>query len=301
MPVPSAWTGSLLEWAKAVAGLKLMPVPRSLKGRLAAWLNLSGAARSRPVPGETTHSSRMWALARAGVKVDDSAGRSRGADGRDSNDFLVRRSADRDLVTDGEALHAADNDMGGACAGIGREIGLLGLRANVRNSDSLNAMADAVDVEPDLVANRDIGNRGHLEVGRASRSVRSQIGLCARLADGGDRGHLVLLHIFRDRGIGCAIAESDLLADREAGNARDRHVGGAGGNRDHRTVGERLPERRMVGGSCSDAGDLAGLQAGAGVDADRIAGRHAGRAADVDGESPACAGTASPELERPSR
>src|SRR5271157_87383 len=61
--------GSLLEWANAVAGLKLMPDPRLLKGRLATWANLSGAARSRPVPGETTHSSRMWALARAGVKT----------------------------------------------------------------------------------------------------------------------------------------------------------------------------------------------------------------------------------------
>ncbi len=35
-PAPRAWTGSLLEWAKAVAGWKLTPVPRSLNGRLAA-------------------------------------------------------------------------------------------------------------------------------------------------------------------------------------------------------------------------------------------------------------------------
>jgi hypothetical protein len=41
----SACTGSLLECAKRVAGLKVIPVPRLLNGRLAAWLNCSGAVR----------------------------------------------------------------------------------------------------------------------------------------------------------------------------------------------------------------------------------------------------------------
>ena len=53
MPVPSGRTGSLLEWAKAVAGSKLIPVPLALKGMLDAWLNFSGSARSRPVPGSS--------------------------------------------------------------------------------------------------------------------------------------------------------------------------------------------------------------------------------------------------------
>src|SRR4051812_50016637 len=43
-------TGSLLECAKRVAGLKLTPVPRSLNGRLDEWLNFSAADRVRPVP-----------------------------------------------------------------------------------------------------------------------------------------------------------------------------------------------------------------------------------------------------------
>ena len=50
MLLPSACTGSLLECAKRVAGLKVIPVPRSLKGRLDAWSNFSGAVRVRPVP-----------------------------------------------------------------------------------------------------------------------------------------------------------------------------------------------------------------------------------------------------------
>ena len=72
---------------------------------------------------------------------------------------------------------------------------------------------------------------------------------------------------FRDGGIGGAIADGDLLADREAGHARDRHVGRAGGDRDHRTVGKGLPQRRVGAGRRPDACDLAGLHAGAGVDA----------------------------------
>ena len=50
MPLPSACTGSLLECAKRVAGLKVTPVPRSLNGRLDAWSDFSGAVRVRPVP-----------------------------------------------------------------------------------------------------------------------------------------------------------------------------------------------------------------------------------------------------------
>ena len=69
MPVPSGWTGSLLEWAKAVAGSKVIPVPRSLKGRLAAWVSFSGAAKSRPVPGATMLNRRLVAHGRGlGVK-----------------------------------------------------------------------------------------------------------------------------------------------------------------------------------------------------------------------------------------
>ena len=92
MPVPSGWTGSLLEWAKAVAGWKLIPVPRSLKGRLAAWLNFSGAARSRPVPGATTNSRLICALVERRREVDAGAGRTRGADGGDGNRFAGSRA-----------------------------------------------------------------------------------------------------------------------------------------------------------------------------------------------------------------
>jgi len=38
-------TGSLLEWAKAVAGVKLIPVPRALKGMFAACLNFKGGGQ----------------------------------------------------------------------------------------------------------------------------------------------------------------------------------------------------------------------------------------------------------------
>ncbi len=167
---------------------------------------------------------------------------------------------------------------------MGREIGAGGLRADVRNRDGLDAMADAVDVEPDLVANRDVGDRRDFDVGRAGGRVCPKIGLRARLADCGDRGHLVFLSGSCDGGIGGAIAERDFLADLEAGDAGDRHVGRPGGNGDHRTVGEGLPERRIAGWPPFPTLAILRVSAlGAGVDADRIADRHAVRAPDVDG------------------
>ena len=221
MPVPSAWTGSLLEWAKAVAGWKLIPVPRSLKGRLAEWLNFSGAARSRPVPGATTTLVADVRLGECRRKVHAGASRTRGADRGDGHRFLVGGSANGDLVAHCETVHASRTliSVAPALASAG-EIRLVRLRADVRDRDGLDPMADAVDIQPDLVAGRDIGDRRHLDVGRAGGRVRRQEGLRARLADRGDRGHLVLLHGSCDGGVGGAVAEGDLLAGREAGHAR---------------------------------------------------------------------------------
>ena len=40
MPAPSGWTGSLLEWAKAVAGWKLMPRPPNAEGEVGRMVEL---------------------------------------------------------------------------------------------------------------------------------------------------------------------------------------------------------------------------------------------------------------------
>ena len=52
-------------------------------------------------------------------------------------------------------------------------------------------------------------------------------GLRARLADRGDRDHLVFFHVVRDDGIGGTIAEAELLADldRKAAAARRNRRG----------------------------------------------------------------------------
>ena len=71
---------------------------------------------------------------------------------------MIRRSANRQLVAHGETVHAADLDVGCADCGVCREIGPAGLRSHVLDRHRLNAMADAVDVEPDLVTNRNIGD-----------------------------------------------------------------------------------------------------------------------------------------------
>src|SRR5579863_9072720 len=104
-------------------------------------------------------------------------------------------------------------------------------------------MADAVDIEPDLVADRNVRNRRYFDVAGADGRVSTEIGLRARLADLGDRGHLILLNGTCNGGIGVAVAEGDLFADLESVDAGDRHVVRAGGNGDDWTVGEGLPER----------------------------------------------------------
>ena len=132
-------------------------------------------------------------------------------------------------------------------------------------------MPNTVNVQSDLVTHGYVGDGGYLDVGVAGFRVCRQPGLRARLADGGNRDHLVLLHGIRDGGIGGAIADADLLADlnreaapaaeRPAARAGERHVGRAGGDGDHRTLGEGLPQRRAVAGGRPEAGDLAGFHA----------------------------------------
>ena len=83
-------------------------------------------------------------------------------------------SANGDFITHREAVHVAHFDLGRADARIGREISAVRLRADPRDRDGLDPMADAVDVEPDLVADRDVGDRRHLDVGRAGGRVRAR-------------------------------------------------------------------------------------------------------------------------------
>ena len=147
MPVPSGWSGSLLEWAKAVAGWKLMPVPRTLKGRLARVVELQ-----RGLQFETRAAAAASAAA--------------------------RRCAD-----------ALDRD-------------------------GLGSMADAVNVQIDLVADRDVGRRSAPDRGVAGFRVRRQSSVCV---PGLPTSVTVTTSYFstlsRDSRIGGAIAEAKLLAD----------------------------------------------------------------------------------------
>ncbi len=104
-------------------------------------------------------------LGEGGRKGDLGAGRTRGADGRDGNRFLVRGRADGQLVAHSErntalgaTAAAAKPDVGRAGARISRERRAVRLRAHFRDRDGFDAMANAVDVQPDLVAGRDIGD-----------------------------------------------------------------------------------------------------------------------------------------------
>src|SRR5262249_32027668 len=97
--------------------------------------------------------------------------------------------------------------------------------------------------QPDLVADGDVIHGRNLEVLLANLGVGGQIGLRARLADFGNSDNFELLNILRNSGVGRAITDSDLLADREqrirrraatlaastasatSDDARHRHVG----------------------------------------------------------------------------
>jgi hypothetical protein len=85
------------------------------------------------------------------------AGPAPGADGGDGHRFLVR-GVPTVILSPTAKPSAADFDIGRAGARIRREIGLARLRADARDRDGLDPMADAVDVQPDLVADRDVGD-----------------------------------------------------------------------------------------------------------------------------------------------
>ena len=205
------------------------------------------------------------------------------ADGGDGNGLMVHGRADADLVAHGEATRIADVDVGDAGGSARKEIGMVRRSADARDRDGLDAMPDALDVEPDLVTDRDVFGGGHLQVGGAGGRVHGQVGLRAGFSNGGDSGHLVLFLCACDSGISSAVADGDLLANHEPGRAHDGHIGGAGRDGDDGAVRERLPESRTVAGGRSHLDDLSSLHAGASVDADRVAGGHADRAPDVDG------------------
>ena len=165
-------------------------------------------------------------------------------------------------------------------------------RADFRDGHGLNAVANGVVSQSDFVADGDVGDGGHLDVSVAGICFRCQIGLRARLANPGDRDHLILFHGIRNGRVSSAIAEAELLADlyceaargtEKAARAGIRHIDRAGGNCDDRTVGERLPQGRVVAGGCPEGRDFSGFHGGAGADLNRIADGHAGCAPDIDG------------------
>ena len=216
-------------------------------------------------------------------KVQAGAAGAGPGNGGDDHCLQTRWSADVDFVTHGKAIRPANSDTVRACIGRAHEIRARSLNADLGDRHGLDAMANAVDIEPDLVADRDVGYRRDFNVGRTRRRVCAKISLRALLADRGNSRHLVLLNGTCDGGIGRAVTESNLLADLEAVDAGDGHVGRSGGDGDHRTLGEGLPERRIRSGSRPDACNFARLRIVAGADADGIAGRRAVRVPDVDG------------------
>ena len=200
-------------------------------------------------------------LGKGRSKVHARTGRTCGADSGNGHRFFVRRRAYDHLVARGETVHVADLDIGRASAHADQKRRAARLCADIRDRDCLDSMADAVDVQPDLVPGRDVGDGRYLDVGRAGGCVRSQQGLRTWFADRGDRAHFIPLCVPGDGGIGGAVTEGNLLAHRKAGHASDGHVRRAGRDRDDRAIGEGLPQCCTIAGRRPDAHDLAGLHA----------------------------------------
>ncbi len=166
-------------------------------------------------------------LSEAWRKVERGTVRPLAANGGDRNSFLARRRADRNLVTYRKTLCSADVDPGRAGVRRGGEICLTRRCADMRHGHGFDSMSDTVDIQPDLVTDRNIGVGCYFDVARSGMRVHREIGLCARLADCRHLGHLVLLHGICDDGVGSAVPERDLLANNEAGHALHRHIGRA--------------------------------------------------------------------------
>src|SRR5438309_8578551 len=95
----------------------------------------------------------------------------RRTDCNDRDRFTVRRCANGQLFTDSETVHAADLDVGRARARISRQIRAARRCTDARYRHRLNPMADAVDVQPDLVTYGNVGHGRDLDVTRAGGSV----------------------------------------------------------------------------------------------------------------------------------
>src|SRR6185437_1103949 len=215
-----------------------------------------------------------------GRELEDGASRASRADGRKGDCLPVRGSADGDFVPHGESICIANFDTGSTDARICREVRAVCLRADARDRNGFNSMADAVDIQSNLVANRDVVYGRYLNIGRSRRGVRFQVALRAWLADRRNCGDFVMLYRFCNGGIGGAVTESNFFSHGESGSACNRHIRRANGNRDYRTIRKRLPHRRAVTGCRTEASNFACLGGQACVNRDGITDRHAGGASD---------------------
>ena len=84
-------------------------------------------------------------------KVNAAAILTRRPDGTYGHCFHVRGRANRDFITHLKTVYVADFDIRRAGGGVGREERMARLGANARDRERLDPMADAVDIQPDLV------------------------------------------------------------------------------------------------------------------------------------------------------
>src|ERR1700722_3484432 len=115
-----------------------------------------------------------------GRKVD--GGGPLAAYGCDGNVFLACRRADHDPVAYSETLRPAYADPVRSGADRSGEVGPARCCAHMRHSNSFDSVANAVDIQPDLVTDGDIRESGDLDVAGSGRRIHGEPGLGAWLA-----------------------------------------------------------------------------------------------------------------------
>ena len=97
--------------------------------------------------------------------IDAGTVRTRDTDRGDGHGLMLGWSANGDLVARRKTADAADFDIARAGVCRCREICAICLRANTRDFDGLDTMADAVDVAPEGVTDGDASGGCYLEAG----------------------------------------------------------------------------------------------------------------------------------------
>ena len=150
--------GLVARVGKRRRGLERDPRPPIAEGEIGGMVELKRCAEIEACPRRYHRFVAYVCLRECWREVDAGASGPCGTDSANGRLFFIRRGTDGDFVARRESAHVADFDIGRTCTRIGREIRATRLGADARDRDIIDSMATTVDVQPDFVTDRDVGN-----------------------------------------------------------------------------------------------------------------------------------------------